>query len=178
MLKLLAQPLDTRKGQLHTPAAMTFEAKVDLWFLAVFYGAGVAMLASALFFGRKLRRRIDAPILFVIGALFVGVGWRTSAVQYVLTTDGFLDSTGWPFDGRITPIRSIRSVEPSRDGRASHAASFDRLRIDYGRHGVIFIAVHDKARFLDALAAQDTGLERTATGVRRIEAETDQDQAL
>ena len=157
---------------------MTFEAKVDLWFLAVFYGAGIAMLACALLFRRKLRRRIDAPILFVIGALFVSVGWRTSAVQYVLTDDGFLDSTGWPFDGRITDIRGIRSVEPSRDGRPSHAASFDRLRIDYGRHGVIFIAVHERARFLDALAARDAGLERTRTGVRRVESEWNPDRAL
>ena len=99
--------------------------------------------------------------------LFIGVGWRVSAVEHVITEDGYLDATGYPFEGRITHLRAITSIEPSNDRRASQAASLDRLRIAYGRGGVVFIAVHDQAAFLDALATKDPALIRTASGLRR-----------
>lgn len=146
---------------------MVFSAKVDLWFLALFYGLGVLMILAAPMIRHKPRGGASAALLFAIGVLFVGIGWCTSSVSYVITEDGHLDATGWPLDGRITHASAIHRVEESRDLRASHAASIDRLRIDYGRGGLILIAVRDKVAFLDALAAQDAGLIRTPTGIRR-----------
>ncbi|NNL84679.1 MAG: hypothetical protein HKP27_03455 [Myxococcales bacterium] len=153
---------------------MEFPAKVDLWFLAVFYGGGAAMLLTAPLVWKKTRGTrlkrgaLGASLQAVIGVLFVAVAWQASAVRYVLSADGYLDAHGgWPLSGRIASIASITRVEPSRDGRASHAASLDRLRIDYGRSRVVFIAVHDKPGFLDALAARDPDLLRTETGIRR-----------
>lgn len=146
---------------------MVFDAKVDLWFLALFYGFGVLMIIGAPFMWRQDRGRLGAFLLSVIGVLFVCVAWRASAVSFVITDGEYLDAKGWPFDGRIAALRSIRLIEPSSDPRASHAASLDRLRVDYGRDGLIFIAVEEEERFLDALAEADPGLERTATGLRR-----------
>ena len=151
---------------------MVFPAKVDFWFLALFYGCGIAMLLAGPFLARVPRGRITAALLVVIGLLFVGVGWRTSTVEYVITEDGHLDATGWPFDGRITRLDAVHRIEPSNDPRASHAASLDRLRIDHGEGGVIFIAVHDQAAFLDAAVAADPGLERTPEGARRTQTST------
>lgn len=146
---------------------MVFPAKVDLWFLALFYGLGVLMILAAPMVRHKPRGGASAALLFVIGALFVGIGWCTSSVIYVITDDGHLDAKGWPLGGRITHASAIHRVEESHDLRASHAASIDRLRIDHGHGGLIFIAVRDKAAFLDALAEQDAGLIRTPTGIRR-----------
>ncbi len=155
---------------------MVFPAKVDLWFSLVFYGAGLAMLFGAPFAWKRTtgsvlkRGPLGAILLGFLGVLFVAVPSHVSSVRYVLTGDGYLDAQGgWPFAGRITSIAAIRSVEPSRDPRSSHAASFDRLRIDYGPDGRIFIAVHDKPAFFDALVRRDPGLIRTETGVRREE---------
>ncbi len=148
---------------------MEFAAKVDLWFLLLFYGLGGLMVFAAPWVRRQPRGATGSALLLVIGVLFVAVGWRASAVRYVITEGGYLDATGWPMGGRITHASEIHRVEPSRDPRASHAASLDRLRIDHGRGGLIFIAVRDPSGFLDALAAQDPALERTASGIRRAE---------
>ena len=146
---------------------MIFPAKVDLWFLALFYGLGVLMIVAAPWVRKKPRGTAGGLLLLAIGVLFVGVGWRASSVRYVLTHDGYLDATGWPLGGRITHVSAIARIEPSRDPRASHAASLDRLRIDYGRGGLIFIAVRDKRAFLEAVAALDPALVQTGTGLRR-----------
>ena len=148
---------------------MIFPAKVDLWFLALFYGLGALMILCAPFIRKQARSGVTAIVLLVCGLLFLGVGWRASAVEYVLTQDGHLDATGWPFDGRITSLDAIRRIEPSNDPRASHAASLDRLRIDHGNGQTIFIAVHDKAAFLDAVAERSAVLRRTARGVERTD---------
>jgi hypothetical protein len=157
---------------------MSFAAKVDLWFLALFYGFGIAMLIGAPFRRRRRHGLWGGVLLTAIGLLFIGVGWRASAVTYLITADGFLDATGWPLDGRIAHVSEIQSVEPSHDARASHAASLDRLRIDYLRSGkvqgeaakagLIFIAVEEESAFLDALADKDANLIRTSTGLRRL----------
>ena len=146
-----------------------FPAKVDLWFLGLFYGFGVLMIGIVPFIWRQPRGRVAGSLLVFFGILFVGIAWRVSEVNYVITEDGYLDATGWPLDGRITSLSAITRIEPSNDARASHAASLDRLRIDHGRGGLIFIAVHDKADFLDTLAAKEPGLVRTETGLRRAE---------
>lgn len=110
-----------------------------------------------------------ASVQATVGLLFVAVAWQASSVRYVLSADGYLDAHGgWPLSGRITPIGSITRVEPSRDSRASHAASLDRLRIDYGRSRVVFIAVQDKPGFLEALVARDPALQHTETGLHRV----------
>lgn len=158
---------------------MIFEAKVDLWFLALFYGFGFGMLIAAPLIRKRPRGLAAAVVLAVVGILFVGVGWRASIVEYVITDDGYLDATGWPMNGRIAHVSEIRRVEPSHDARASHAASLDRLRIDYDRRagtkdagesrssGLIFIAVEEEVEFLDALASMDPQLVRTETGIFR-----------
>jgi len=157
---------------------MSFAAKVDSWFLVLFYGFGIAMVIGA----HLLRKRRHGPwqvvLLTAIGLLFIGVGWRASSVNYLITADGFLDATGWPLNGRIAHVSEIQSVEPSNDPRASHAASLDRLRIDYlgresedggaARTGLLFIAVEEEAAFLDALAEKDAELIRTSAGLRRL----------
>ncbi len=158
---------------------MIFEAKVDLWFLVLFYGLGIGMIVAAPLIRNRPRGLAAAGLLVVLGILFVGVGWRASVVEYVITDDGYLDATGWPLNGRIAHASEILAVEPSNDPSSSHAASLDRLRIDYEltsprrvgkRHatlGLIFIAVEEELEFLDALASKDPHLVRTATGIRR-----------
>ena len=152
----------------HT-AAVEFAAKVDLWFLLLFYGLGGLMVLGAPALRHRPRGIAGSLVLIAVGWLFIGVAWRASSVRYVITEDGYLEATGWPFDGRITALGAIHRVEPSRDPRASHAASLDRLRIDYGEGGLIFIAVRDETGFLDALARGDSNLERTARGIRRLD---------
>ena len=157
---------------------MIFAAKVDLWFLALFYGLGIAMVIAAPLLGKTPHRPGQAVLLMAIGLLFIGVGWRASVVEYQISAEGFLDATGWPLNGRITHVSEIQSVEPSNDLRASHAASLDRLRVDYlirgneegetARAAPILIAVEEEEAFLDALAEKDAGLVRTATGLRRL----------
>ena len=146
---------------------MEFAAKVDTWFLALFGGLGLLMLLGAPLFHRKIGKAPAAVLLAVIGVLFIGVAWRASAVSFLLTPDGHLDVLGWPHAGRIAPVGEIHSVVFSNDPRASLAASLDRLRIDYGEHGLIFIAVEDEDGFLAALSAMDPGLVRTQDGLRR-----------
>jgi len=162
---------------------MSFAAKVDLWFLALFYGLGMMMVVAAPLIWKRRHGPGQAVLLMAIGLLFIGVGWRASVVEYLITPEGFLDATGWPLNGRIAHVSEIQSVEPSNDPRASHAASLDRLRVDYLRGGslsggneegevalagLIFIAVEEEETFLDALAEKDAGLIRTATGLRRL----------
>lgn len=155
-------------------AVAEFPAKVDLWFSAVFYGGGLAMILTVPWILQKTggwalkRGRLGASIQAVVGILFIAVAWQASSVTYVLTDDGFLTARGgWPMSGRLMSIEEIWAVEPSRDSRGSHAASLDRLRIDYGEYRVVFIAVHDQPAFLDALVARHPGLSRTETGVKR-----------
>ncbi len=148
---------------------MEFAAKVDLWFLLLFYGLGGLMVLGAPALRHRPRGIAGSLVLIAVGWLFIGIAWRASSVRYAITEDGYLDATGWPFGGRITSVGAIHRVEPSRDPRASHAASLDRLRIDYDEGGLIFIAVRDKPGFLDALAAGDPALERTASGIRRVD---------
>lgn len=146
---------------------MVFDAKVDWWFLALFYGLGAWMLIVAPWIRR--RSRGAALLLAVCGLLFVAVAWSVDRVTFEITPGGHLDAHGWPWNGRITRLDAIRRIEPSHDPRASHAASLDRLRIDYGDDGLIFIAVIDRDGFLDAVAQASPVLERTGSGVRRIE---------
>ena len=149
---------------------MSFQAKVDLWFLALFYGFGIGMIVAAPFMWKARRQgsAVAAVLLVAIGILFVGIARQTSSVSFVITDDGYLDARGgWPFTGRIAHASAITRIEPSNDPRASHAASLDRLRVDHGNGGLIFIAVEDQEAFLDALAAKDPGLIRTETGIRR-----------
>lgn len=158
---------------------MIYSARVDLWFLVLFYGLGTFMLIAAPMVRKRARGgAVAAGLLAVLGLLFVAIGWRTSLVEYVLTPDGYLDATGWPLNGRIAHVTEIQSVEPSNDPRASHAASLDRLRIDYtrsssgktsiGRRGLIFIAIIEEESFLDGLAELDPQLIRTRTGIQRL----------
>jgi len=150
---------------------MEFAAKVDLWFLALFYGSGVLMIGLAPFV--RARGAWAAALLAACGVLFVFVGWSVDRMVIVVTPDGHLDARGWPWGGRITHVDRIRSIEPSNDPRASLAASLDRLRVEYGGPnprdgGLIFIAVHDEQGFLDTVAAASGRLERTRTGVARV----------
>jgi len=148
-------------------AALIFPAKVDLWFYALFYGGGALMLGLAHYLWKRTRGRLGAITVAACGLLFLMVAWRVGAMTLELTDDGFLDVRGWPFAGRITHVGKIQRVEPSRDPRSSLAASLDRLRIDYGQAGVVFIAVPNQAVFLDALSRHDSGLVRRGRGLRR-----------
>lgn len=144
-----------------------FAAKVDLWFLGLFYGFGVFMLVAGPLVRKRPQGRFAAALLPILGLLFLGVGWTVSQVRYEITETGYLDAHGWPYAGRITHVSEIEKIEASRDPRASHAASLDRLRIDFADRRLIFIAVVDKQGFLDAIAARDPGLVRTKAGVLR-----------
>lgn len=147
---------------------MEFAAKVDLWFLLLFYGSGLLMIGMALFL--PMPQRFARILLVPLGIVFMGVAYTADRMVIVITPDGYLDSRGWPYTGRITPIDQIRRVEPSNDPRSSLAASLDRLRVDYGHGGLIFIAVEDESGFLDALAKASDQLQRTPDGVQRVSA--------
>jgi Bacterial PH domain len=149
------------------PELMSFAAKVDLWFLALFYGFGVFMLVGSPLIRKKRRGAAASGLLFVLGLLFIAIGWRATAVRYLITEDGYLDAAGWPLNGRIAHVSEIRSIASSHDPRASHAASLDRLRIDYGERGVIFVAVEDEAGFLEALSMKDANLTPSPSGLIR-----------
>ena len=146
---------------------MSFQSKVDLWFLAAFTVSGVGMLLGSLVAFRHPRGRLGGAALAAGGLIFLATIWRISAVQYAITEDGHLDSLGWPFDGRVTSLSQIHRIAESRDPRGSRAASLDRLRIDYGDGGLTFIAVEDEAAFLDAIASREPALQRTPTGLQR-----------
>ena len=70
--------------------------------------------------------------------------------------------------GTVVRLDDIQSIVPSNDPRGSEAASLDRLRIDGGGR-VVFIAVHDKERFLDAVAEASDALQRDGMTVVRSE---------
>ncbi len=146
---------------------MEFPAKVDWWFQLLFYGLGILMLLGAPLLIR-VKGALGTIILAVVGVLFVAIGWQTNSVTYVITEDAHLVAKGgYPLNGYIADLRTVQRIEPSDDPRSSHAASLDRLRIDYGCGGLIFIAVHDKPAFLDAVVKAEPTLKRTATGVIR-----------
>lgn len=146
-------------------SAVEFAAKVDLWFLAVFYGAGLLMLASA-----ALRKNQPAFVRFILvplGLMFCAVAFLANNEVYVVTSAGDLIARGSWQDGRLGHADQIRQVTRSSNPRASRAASLDRLEIQWQGGGVVYIAVHDRNGFLDALAAASPGLVRHGDALLR-----------
>lgn len=140
-----------------------FAAKVDGWFLAIFFGSGVGMLLMGAVMRSK--GRLGRGILGVLGVLFVGIGFYVQSERYVLAASGELWAHNWLGAAFLGHVDQIRAITPSNDSRASRAASLDRLRIDWRNGNVVFIAVEDEDGFLDAVAEASPELERTGDSV-------------
>ena len=129
---------------------MTFDAKVDLWFTGVMLVSALVNFGPALLMKARLHKVIRA-LLVVCGLGFVG-GTVFVHLESYRVDERTLSSEMPIFGGPIAKLEDIIAVTPSRDGRSSRGASFDRLRIDIRNQSPVFVAVHDKAGFLNAIA--------------------------
>jgi PH (Pleckstrin Homology) domain-containing protein len=133
--------------------AMRFESKRDLWIVLYTRVAPFVLLAVISAFeyarGHNMRGPLAGLIVIVIAEVFL-IGPILRSIYYVIDGDTLLISGGiarW----RV-PIRSIRSITPTRSILSSPALSLDRLRIEYdGKR--IMVSPEEKQRFIAALKA-------------------------
>ena len=60
---------------------------------------------------------------------------------------------------RAIDIKTIKSIEPSRNLLSSPAPSFDRIKVRYGKWNMILLSPKDKTSFIRALATINPEIE-------------------
>ena len=132
---------------LEAPAAV-YEAKRDLWLVAVLWGVNVAMLFAAADVWRSaepLGLRLPFALLMV-AATFLVI-WILYGTRYVLAGNEMVALCG-PFRA-VVPLAEIEEVRPSRSPLAAPAPSLDRLEIRHsGRRLGLLVSPADKEGFL------------------------------
>jgi hypothetical protein len=137
-----------------------FPTKVDAWFMLLFYGGSLLLLAGAFLVWK--RSKPGALIMGAVGVLFFGVSYSGQSIKYEVREDGAL-----VFHGGLAPggvllnAHDVMRVEPSDDTSKAPALSFDRLKISTRGSGAVLVSPEDKAGFMDALAARDPALKRS-----------------
>ena len=132
---------------------MRFESKRDLWLMLLLRVMPVVVLLIIADIWYMKGRDMHGPFVGVVLLLIVEIFFFESIMRstyYVIEGDTLLIRSGivrW----RV-PIRSIRSITPTRSALSSPALSLDRLRIEYGGKAVM-VSPEEKQRFIEALRA-------------------------
>ena len=132
---------------LEAPPAV-YEAKRDLWIVALVWVSNVAVLVAAATIWRS-----DQPLVFrAIFALVMVIVtffslWLIYGTRYLLTSDELVAACG-PFR-TVVPLAAIEEVRPSRSPLSSPAPSLDRLEVRHsGRALGLLISPLDKEGFM------------------------------
>ena len=132
---------------------MRFESKRDAWLVLMLRGLPfvVLLIIAAIWYsqGRDMRGPFVGVVLLLIFEIFFFEATMRST-YYVIEGDTLLIRSGI-FRWRV-PIRSIRSITPTRSALSSPAMSLDRLRIDYEQKAIM-VSPEEKRRFIEALRA-------------------------
>jgi len=130
---------------------------------------------------KKYPSKISYGVVILIMSAFIGASipiispplW--SGLIIIILAFGFIThlflTTHYLIDGSLLVVRSglvvnkgidinsIRLVSETNSIIGAPAASFDRLRIDYGKHGSILIAPKDKSGFIEHLTSINPNIE-------------------
>lgn len=124
-------------------------SKIDSWLLMAFALSSVAAVAAC---WPVVRHGTRSDFVVAGATLMAGIGlpwWILSTTTYAIGDEDLVVRSG-PFRWAI-PLRSIRSIERTRNPLSSPALSLDRLRIEYGSGKWIMVSPADRVRFLDDL---------------------------
>jgi hypothetical protein len=134
----------------------TYRSKVDGKI-----GVVVALAALVLIFAGATVDHGAALAVHIVGLIFLALCvWTLLGTYYVIDATSLVAHSG-PFRWSI-PLREIRSVRSTREGRSGPAMSFDRLRIEFGpARRVLLVSPRDKHAFLADLVSRGVrGIER------------------
>jgi hypothetical protein len=129
------------------PDPVRFPSKIDTWLVAVLIaslGFPLTIVVRGIAAGD-----MPAPTTALLILPFAFTLWIFTSTYYLVSDAELLVRSG-PVRRQI-PLRTIKSVRPSRNLLSSPALSLDRLEIAYGNSRVL-ISPKDKDGFLRALA--------------------------
>ena len=125
---------------------IVFKSKVDLWLAVIIWGCALASFTPAL----HPDGRIPGLIIGIITSAIIALLWFNT--KYIidgetLVIKGIIRNTN-------IPIKSIRTVSPSRNPISAPALSIDRIEIIYGPNGnMAIISPKERKKFYSMLTA-------------------------
>ena len=133
---------------------MRFESKRDWWIVLLLRGMPFLVFAVIVIGWDARHRGMAGPVvglILLVGAQIFLLEGLMRSTYYLIEGDTLIVRSGivrW----RI-PIRSIRSITPTRSAQSSPALSLDRLRIEYDDSKSVMVSPEEKVRFIEALRA-------------------------
>ena len=140
---------------------MRFYSKVSLLLVAIVTVAFFAPFLSIFFKDIALESKpVSFGLLIVIYGFVMHMFYNT---HYTIR-DNMLQVQSGFIKYRAIDIKTIKSVEPSRNLLSSPAPSFDRIKVRYGKWNMILLSPKDKQAFTEALASINPEIESSILG--------------
>ena len=136
--------------------SLRFHSKVSLLLVAIVTASFFAPLAPLLLNNESIESK---PISFALLVVIYGFVMHMFYNTHYTIRDNMLQVQSGFIKYRAIDIKTIKSIEPSRNLLSSPAPSFDRIKVRYGKWNMILLSPKDKTSFTRALVTINPQIE-------------------